>query len=241
MVIMNINDIRKTVLKVDGYLSDKEGELLYNIAKNCTGRGAIVEVGSWKGKSTIWIASGSKDGKNIRIYAIDPHTGSSEHKEKYRNIWTFEEFKNNIRNANVEDVVTPLVKTSEDAARGFSGPVEFVFIDGAHEYDFVKTDFVSWFPKIIDGGFLAFHDSGMDGPRKVIEDFVYKSRNFRNIVTADSITVAQKVGKNSITDRIKNRYYFHMKNMSEFASRHYLPKPVKRIGRNIFVPRPRFS
>lgn len=74
-------------------LADKEGETLYKLAKNCKGKGVIVEIGSWKGESTIWISNGSKNGNKVKIYAIDPHTGSSELKRMYGNIWTFEEFK----------------------------------------------------------------------------------------------------------------------------------------------------
>ena len=57
---MEIDEIKKLVDKVDGWLTYKEGELLYNLAKNCTGEGVIVEIGSWQGKSTIWLGRGSK-------------------------------------------------------------------------------------------------------------------------------------------------------------------------------------
>ncbi|WP_455277747.1 hypothetical protein [[Eubacterium] cellulosolvens] len=55
--------IKKLTDKVEGWLTDKEGELLYKLAKQCTGKGVIVEIGSWKGKSTIWLGMGSKNGK----------------------------------------------------------------------------------------------------------------------------------------------------------------------------------
>src|SRR3989337_2786998 len=101
---MEIAEIKELVDKVDGWLTDKEGELLYNLAKNCTGEGVIVEIGSWQGKSTIWLGRGSKKGNNITIYAIDPHTGASEQKERYGNVWTFEEFKKNIKDTKVDDI-----------------------------------------------------------------------------------------------------------------------------------------
>lgn len=60
---MNIRkeEIKKLVERVDGWLTHGEGGLLYNLAKNCKGNGVIVEIGSWKGKSTIWLGAGSKD------------------------------------------------------------------------------------------------------------------------------------------------------------------------------------
>ena len=151
----------------------------------------IAEIGSWKGKSTIWLAYGSKQGKNVRIYAIDPHTGSSSHREKYGSIWTFDEFQKNIRDAGVDDIITSLVKTSEEAARSHTQPVELIFIDGAHTYELVKMDFDLWFPKVIEGGIMAFHDTAYPwgvspnpastGPQRVVDKFVYGSRHFRNI------------------------------------------------------------
>jgi predicted O-methyltransferase YrrM len=238
---MEFEQIKNMTDGVDGFLSHEEGELLNNAAKSCTGKGTIVEIGSWKGKSTIWMGHGSKNGSGVRIFAIDPHTGTTNQKEILGTIWTFEEFKNNIKNASVDDLVTPIVKTSEEAARDFSDPVELVFIDGDHDYKFVKADFDLWFPKLINGGLMAFHDSGKAGPKKVLEDLVYRSENFRNIVTVDSITMAQKVEQNSAVDRIKNKYYLRSKSFCESVSRIGVPKPLKAIGRKIFVPRPRFS
>ena len=127
---MEINEIKKLVDKVEGWLTDEEGKLLYNLAKECTGAGVIVEIGSWKGKSTIWLGKGSKRGNKVKIYAIDPHTGSSEHKEMYGNVWTFEEFIKNIKNAKVDDIIIPIVETSEEASRNFDEPVELIFVDG---------------------------------------------------------------------------------------------------------------
>lgn len=90
---MNIEETKKFANKAEGWLTDKEGETLYSLAKNCKGNGVIVEIGSWKGKSTIWIANGSKSGNKVKIYAIDPHTGSPEQQKENEKIWTFEEFK----------------------------------------------------------------------------------------------------------------------------------------------------
>ena len=73
--------LKELIQHIDGWLTDEEAKLLYKLAKNC--KGVIVEIGSWKGKSTICMAKGSKAGNNVKIYAIDPHVGSSEHKKKY--------------------------------------------------------------------------------------------------------------------------------------------------------------
>jgi len=190
---MDIEEIKKITNKVDGWLTDNEGALLYNLAKKCTGKGVIVEIGSWKGKSTILLAKGSKDGNKTKIYAIDHHTGSSEHRLNGNKVWTFDDFKNNIKNAQVDDIIIPIVKTSEQAAKDFNMPVELLFIDGAHEYEFVKQDFELWFPRLINKGIIAFHDTTeWPGPKKVVEESIRNSKYFKNINLIDSITYAQK-------------------------------------------------
>jgi len=155
-----IGHIKEISKNIPGWLSDAQGEFLYNTAKKCIGKGVIVEIGSWEGKSTVWLAKGSKAGSNAKIYAVDPHTGSSEHKKRYGVVWTFEEFKKNIKRANVEDIVVPIVKTSEDAARDWDEkPIELLWIDGSHEYEMVKLDFDLWFPYLIEEGIIAVHDT----------------------------------------------------------------------------------
>jgi hypothetical protein len=123
--------------------------------------------------------------------------------------------KKNIKEYNVEDLIIPIVKTSEEAAINFEDSVEFIFIDGAHEYDLVKLDFELWFPKLIDGGIIAFHDTKIfGGPKKVVEDYIFKSKYFKGVNFVDSITFATKVKKNFLKDRVKNIFVLFCKNIS---------------------------
>ncbi len=229
-----LEETKRLVKRIDGWLTDNEGELLYNLAKSCKGDGVIVEIGSWKGKSTIWLAKGSKAGNKLKVYAVDPHTGSSEHREMYGKVWTFEEFRRNIKDARVDDIVIPVLKTSEQATKFFDEPVEFIFIDGAHEYQLVKLDFELWFPRLIDGGIIAFHDTTWSaGPKEVAKEYVYKSEHFRNAGLVGSITFAEKVKQNCLRDRIRNRYILLLMNICEFAGRSYLPERIRIIGRRL--------
>jgi len=180
---------------VDGWLITKEGQLLYKLASECSGEGTIVEIGSWKGKSTIWLAHGSKAGKNTTIYAVDPHTGSDQTKEAVGEQNTYPEFRANLRRAGVADIVKPLVMTSEQAAQDFNEPIELIFIDGDHSYDMVRLDFELWFPKLVIDGYIAFHDSvnGWPGPEKVVNEFIRNSAHFTDVEVMGSITYAKKV------------------------------------------------
>ena len=194
-------EVKRIVENIEGWLSDREGEFLYQMAKKAPERGAVVEIGSWKGKSTIWLAKGSKSGNKAKVYAIDPHNGSHEHRETYGEAKTFRDFKRNIENARCGDLVIPIVKTSEEAAKEWDKPVGFLFIDGAHEYESVKLDFELWHPHVIEGGVVALHDTTGDqseGPKKVVEEFIYHSGNFKDIGFVDSITFATKVGHSTI-------------------------------------------
>jgi predicted O-methyltransferase YrrM len=161
--------VKELIKDVPGWLSDEEGEALYELARKCTGKGVIVEIGSWKGKSTICLGLGSRGGNGVRIFAVDPHAD-------YRH----GEFKENIERAGIADLVTPVKGLSQDVVGEFVEPIELLFVDGSHEEDDVRTDFEQWVPKVVDGGIVAFHDTTWhDGVRKVVAEKVYGSREFK--------------------------------------------------------------
>lgn len=198
-------DFNKATKNVGGWLTENEGLFLYNAAKKIKPENTIVEIGSWKGKSTICLGNGSKDGNKVKIFAIDPHIGSSEHQKIFGKVDTYEEFKKNISKAGISEFVEPIRNTSENAAKNFNKQIEFIFIDGAHEYNFVKLDFNVWFPKVINGGILAFHDSWhFLGPNLVTTIQLLTSSKIKNPQLIDTITYFEKVENNSFFDRLQN-------------------------------------
>lgn len=92
------------ILHVPGMLSQNEGEYLYHLAQLNPAKGVIVEIGSWKGKSTICLALGSMAVSGEKVYAVDPHKPLAE--EGYTED-TEAQFRENIRNAGVESHVVP--------------------------------------------------------------------------------------------------------------------------------------
>lgn len=218
--------MKKVTNEIEGWLSDSEGNFLYQTASNCEAKGVMVEIGSWKGKSTIYIGKGSEAGKRIKVYAIDPHIDGS-----------YEEFKKNIENSRLTEVVIPIVKTSEEAAKDFTEPVEFIFIDGDHKYEKVKQDFELWFPKLINGGIIAFHDTvSWPGPRRVVKKYIYKSRYFKNVGFVDSITFAQKTIKISLQDIFKNRYQLCLRNRYVLFFKNRFSKMRHILSANVVFP-----
>jgi MMP 1-O-methyltransferase len=220
--------VKPLIADIPGWLTDEEGEALYDLARACTGRGAVVEIGSWKGKSTVCLGLGSKAGKSVPVYAIDPHAD-------YR----FGDFKTNVERAGIADLVHPIASLSQAAADDFHEPIELLFVDGSHEYDLVLEDFEKWVPKVVDGGWVAFHDTTWTkGPRKVVGSAIYRSRAFKDVrFVVGSTTVGRKVERNSLGDRAHNRYVLGVKTAFWLGSsvlkkqRRLLPKSVERVGR----------
>lgn len=200
-----MNDIHGKIKMVEGWLKKEEVEILYFLAKNCKKGGAIVEIGSWKGKSTICLALGSKDGNKIIVNSIDHHTGSPEHRLIHKKVWTLDDFKKNITSAGINDLVRPIVKTSETAAQSFSEPINLIFIDADHSYEGIKNDFELWFPKVSEGGIMAFHDTtSWKGPSKAVNQLIFKSSFFRKPTVVRSITYAEKVSSLTPLERLDN-------------------------------------
>jgi len=199
----DLQRIKEMTDKVEGWLTPEEGEFLYQKAKSGPGEGVIVEIGSWEGKSTIWLASGTKSGKKDLIYAIDPHKNTREH-QKFQKPCTYPKFKKNIEEAGVADFIVPIIDRSENAVKRWDKPIRFLWVDGGHKYRNVKRDFLLWEPHLAKGGIIAFHDTiEWEGPRRVVEKYIKKSNKFGNLGRVGSTTFAEKLHKKAIFQLLK--------------------------------------
>lgn len=193
-------------ISIPGWLTKKEGELLFNLAKKCKGNeNAIVEIGSFQGRSTIFITAGSKYGNGLKVYACDPHVGDLA----CGNLKTFEDFKKNIKYGGLDKLIIPLVMTSEEAVKDFDKKIEMIFFDGNHDYEYVKKDFLLWEPKMVENSWIAFHDTNSNiGPDKVVREFIFHSNNFRKIRFCDSIVYAQKCKFIKTKEKLQNFFVY---------------------------------
>ena len=118
----------------------------------------FVEIGSWKGKSSAFMAVEiANSHKNIEFYCIDTWQGSSEHKEFEDLDSLYDRFISNMKP--VEKYYKSIRKSSIEASDQFEDDsLDFVFIDASHEYEDVKKDIQTWLSKIKKGGILAGHD-----------------------------------------------------------------------------------
>lgn len=154
---------------VKGFLADDEGAALFDAAVATAALGPCLEVGSYCGKSTVYLGTACKQNNNI-VYAIDHHRGSEEHQlgEEYHDgelydadvkmMDTFKEFRRVMKSADLEDTVIPIVATSTLAARRWATPLGMVFIDGGHSMEAAMADFRAWAAHVCTGGILAIHD-----------------------------------------------------------------------------------
>lgn len=155
--------------QVKGFLAVEEGDALYRAAQAVAHIGPVLEIGSYCGKSTLYLGAACRETGNT-LYAVDHHGGSEEHQpgemfhdpELYdshsERMDSFREFRRNVRRAGLEDTVVPVVATSALAARHWRTPLGMVFIDGGHSLDAALADYRGWTGHLLPGGILAIHD-----------------------------------------------------------------------------------
>ncbi len=193
-------DLENALSKVEGMLTPTEGRYLCQLAQSKPGKGVILEIGSFKGKSTISLALGSMAISGEKVYSVDPHKVLAE--EGYFED-TKAEFLNNLKEAGVESHVVPMIVSSEEAAKGWDKPISLLWIDGDHRYEQVRKDFLLWEPHVIDSGLIALHDTiRKKGPKRVLWENVFRSNRFQDISIVDNITAARKMTKISFRAKI---------------------------------------
>jgi predicted O-methyltransferase YrrM len=154
---------------VKGFLDEEEGRCLYEMALEAGPLGPCLEIGSYCGKSTLYLATACQKSNSI-LYSIDHHRGSEEQQpgEEYCDpdlldpqtgaVDTFKVFRSTIERGGLEETVVPIVSRSEVAARLWATPLSLVFIDGGHSMEAASTDYNAWAGHILPGGFLLIHD-----------------------------------------------------------------------------------
>lgn len=143
---------------------------LYDAVVNLYGDNAhFVEVGSWRGRSTAYLAVNiANSGKSIKLDAIDTWKGSLDEEIHQNdpgvvNDTLYDEFVANMEP--VKDIVNPIRMDSKDAVKLYAdGSLDFVMIDAGHDYQSVKTDIENFLPKIKVGGMIAGDDHSIYFP-----------------------------------------------------------------------------
>ncbi len=177
---------------IDGLLVSPDQERwLFRMARALPEGSTIVEIGSFKGRSTSCLAFGCKDTRK-RVMAIDTFSGNEEdfrpgevffgkgkegdytplsHEGAF-----FKEFLDNLNRCGLIKYVTPVRGRSWEVGRKWNTPINMLFIDGSHQHDDVLTDFELFYPHVVPGGVVAFHDvePAWPGPFKVWNEVASK-------------------------------------------------------------------
>jgi predicted O-methyltransferase YrrM len=194
---------------VKGFLDADEAAALYSHALAAAERGPLLEIGSYCGKSSVYLGMACKAHQGI-LFAVDHHRGSEEHQvgEQYHDpdlydarfgkMDSFPQFRNTLAQADLEHTVVPIVASSALAARFWSTPLALVFIDGGHSMEAALNDYRSWAGHVMRGGFLVIHDvfpNPEDGGRPPFEiwKLAQESGLFKALPLVKSLGVLQRL------------------------------------------------
>lgn len=191
------NELEK-VKEIEGLLVPGQERTFMALASCLEGNSTIVEIGSFKGKSTACLALGSNE--KTKIYAIDTFSGNNlDFSEGVQFVGSgyLNEFKQNLKNAGVLDKVEVLQGYSNRIGKRWNKKIDFLFIDGSHIYKDVKSDFELFYPWVKPGGIVAFHD--VDPKFKGVYKVWTKTakKKLKLISNSHTLFFGLKPGKNS--------------------------------------------
>ncbi len=147
---------------VEGWLSEGQARRLWQAGREVTPPGQIVEIGSFRGRSTIVLSRVAAEG--VSIVAIDPHAGGDPgpqeiDPEAERGQSDNEVFRANLERAGVNGRVTHVRRFSNQAHGDVDGPIDLLYVDGAHRYAPARDDIAAWGARVPQGGTLLVHDA----------------------------------------------------------------------------------
>ena len=195
--------------KVKGFLDPKEGDALYSYAKQYSISGSCLEIGSYCGKSAVYLGMAVKE-NGQKLYSVDHHKGSEEQQpgEEYFDpdlkskdgdgIDTLPFFLDTIEKSKLQSFVIPIVSTSEEAYEDLDIYFDMIFIDGGHSEEAAQKDYDLWTHRINIGGILAIHDvfpNPKDGGRPPYNIYIkaLESGNFEELEVVKSLRLLRKI------------------------------------------------
>jgi predicted O-methyltransferase YrrM len=175
-------EVWREVDKTEGWLSEPEAKMLFELARD-SAHGAVVELGAFRGRSTVALALGLRDGghtaPNQKLVSVD--------------LWSDHAvglvYSNRLAQLDIETYKVQKDTSAAASSSPTGHPHDLVFIDGDHSYEGCRRDFEAWSPFIGTGGFVAFHDSWAPGPSQVIREL---PGWFEKHAEADSLSVFKK-------------------------------------------------
>jgi len=154
---------------IRGFMPPDEGRALHNHASTVAVEGPFLEVGSYCGKSTVYLGAAACQRGRL-LFAVDHHRGSEENQPGWE--WhdpdlvdpesglidTLPEFRSTIRDSGLDGTVVAVVGDSASVAAAWGTPLALLFIDGGHGAKPAHADYQGWVPHLVEGGTLLIHD-----------------------------------------------------------------------------------
>ncbi len=204
-------ELQKRAEEARGFMPPDEGLGLYAAAATVEADGPFLEVGSYCGKSSVYLGAAARERGRV-LFALDHHRGSEENQPGWE--WhepdlvdpavgrmdTLPWFRRTIYDAGLEGTVVAVVGESPAVARAWATPLAFLFIDGGHGVEPARADYALWTPHVVPGGVLAIHDvfpDPADGGRPPYEQIylpALASGQFVEVAEVGSLRVLQRTG-----------------------------------------------
>ena len=196
-------------VRAPGFMPTEEGTALHDATREYLGDGIAVEIGTYCGKSTIFLAAAART-TGGRVVTIDHHRGSEEHQPGWEyhdptlvdahtgRLDTLTSFRRTMADAGLEDSVVAVVGSSASIAAFWNTPVALLFIDGGHSQQAADADYEGWAPWVRLGGVLLIHDvfpDPRDGGRPPYNIYrrALRTGHFREISATGSLRVLQRI------------------------------------------------
>lgn len=199
-------------LAAKGFMPGNEGDALHAAAVAAGSQVsdlAFVEIGTYCGRSTIWLGDAARQCERI-LFTVDHHRGSEENQEGWE--WhdptlvdpaigkmdTLSIFRRNVYAAGLEPWVVAVVGESPTVAKYWTSKVAFLFIDGGHAAEVARRDYLDWSQFVVTGGVLAIHDVFIDpahggqAPYEEIYRPAVDSGDFEEIGAEGSLRILQR-------------------------------------------------
>ena len=203
-------ELMRAAQAATGFMPEPEGLALFDAAASYSRRGPVLEIGSYCGKSTIYLAAAASASGQL-VVTVDHHRGSEEHQPGWEyhdpelvdagtgRLDTLPRLRATLAAAGLEDHVVVVVGRSADVARLWRTPLGMLFIDGGHSEQAAVTDYQGWAPWVTAGGVLAIHDVFPDPaeggrPPYLIYQRALKSGAFTEVRAEGSLRLLERTG-----------------------------------------------
>lgn len=157
-------------LAAKGFMPADEGLLLHRYARERLPYGPALEVGTYCGKSAIYLGAAAREVGEAVVFTVDHHRGSEENQagwehhdaslvdDEFGLMDTLPVFRKTIARAGLEDQVVAVIGKSTTVSAHWRTPLSLLFIDGGHAEIHAQNDYSGWAPWVMNGGLLVIHD-----------------------------------------------------------------------------------